>query len=256
MNKRKAVILQTMDLLQKGRFNISIPDTRSSCFDLLARRGSFILLSKFLLNIDSVSEEMARDLKVLSNLISAHPILIGERTRHLIMQDGVLYSRYGINAVTFRTFSDVLSEDLYPVACSSRGGFYVKLDGQKLKKLRIEANISVGELADEIGVSRTMIYSYENDVFGATLSTVFKLEEFLDESLARRIDVFEIPDLPDRVESFERQKPGVFLKLEEIGFEIHPMKKAFFDAITRGEEEGSFSSCLLQRIHNYRFPEP
>jgi predicted transcriptional regulator len=82
-----------------------------------------------------------------------------------------------------------------------------------------------------------MIYSYENDVFGATLSTVFKLEEFLDESLARQIDVFEIPDLPDREESFERQKPGVFLKLEEIGFEIHPMKKAFFDAITRGEED-------------------
>ena len=237
MDGRNDVVTQTRDLLEKERFNVTLADSRTSCFDLLARRRSFTMMLKFLLNIDSCSVGLAGDLKTVSNLFSACPLLIGERTRHQDMQDGVLYGRYGVNAVTPQTLFDVFSIDQYPVVNSSRGGYCVRIDGELLKRIRIERGLSVGELADGIGVSRTMIYSYEHSGFGATLSTVVKLEELLDEPLALPIEVFSIPPLEEHKVSVKELEKNVFLLLERIGFKIYPINRAPFDAVTTSGSE-------------------
>jgi putative transcriptional regulator len=237
MDNRKAMITQTLNFLENEQFNLSLMDSTSTCFDLMARRNSFILMLKFLLNLDSLSEETATDMKALSSLLSAYPLLIGKRTRNFDLQDGVLYGRYGINAFTMNTFANILSEGLYPSVNSSRGGYYVKIDGEKLKVIREDRNISVGELAEKIGVSRTMVYSYENRGLGATLSTVIKLEEYLCESLALPLEVFRIPRLADLEGRVEEAWNEVFLRLQRIGFKIHPIKRAPFDAVTKSENE-------------------
>ncbi|MFQ5801080.1 MAG: transcriptional regulator [Candidatus Hydrothermarchaeales archaeon] len=237
MDRKKVLTLKTLKFLEREQFNVSVDDTKTSCFDLLARRRSFILMLRFLLNIDGLSEEHAEDMKALSGLFSAYPLLIGERTRHFDLQDGVLYGRYGINAMTVWTFENIISCSLYPLVISSRGGYYVRIDGEKLRRMRTEKNISVGELAECIGVSRTMVYSYENSGLGATLSTVLRLEEYLDDTLTLPLEVFSIPSPEEHEVSVEEPQKHVFARLEMIGFDIHPIRRAPFDAVTKGEEE-------------------
>jgi putative transcriptional regulator len=237
MDNRKDLITQTLNFLEDEQFNLSVMDSTSTCFDLMARRDSFIVMLKFLLNLDSFSEASAVDMKVLSSLLSAYPLLIGVRTRNFNLQDDVLYGRYGINAVTMNTFFNIFSQGVYPSVNSSRGGFYVKIDGEKLKMIRDDKNISVGELAEKIGVSRTMVYSYENMGLGATLSTVIKLEEYLGEALALPLEVFRIPGAADSEGRVEEAWNEVFLRLERIGFKIHPIRRAPFEAVTKSENE-------------------
>jgi putative transcriptional regulator len=237
MDDRKALTLEACNFLEKEGFDFFITEDKSSCFDILASKMSFIVMFKFLLNIDSLNGEVAYDLKSLSRLLSAHPLIIGDRTRNFGLQDGVLYGRHGINAFTLNTFQEIVSQNLYPLISSRRGGHYVRIDGEKLRRLRVEKDISCRELGDSVGVSRTMIYCYENNGLGATLSTVLKLEEFLDTSLALPLDVFSINGEMDYKPSAQGTGEEVFLKLERIGFEIHPLKRAVFDAVTRGANE-------------------
>lgn len=245
MNKKTTLVLQTLTLLKREGFNVSAAERYISCFDLIASKGSFVLIIKLLFNIDGFSKEQATDMKNLSNLFSAYPLIIGKKTRHLYLQDSVLYSRYGINAVTENSFDDIISLDAYPAVLSSRGGYYVKIDGEKLRRLREERNISSGELADCVGVSRTMVYSYENSGFGATLNTIVKMEEYLDETLALPFEVFSIP--PQKEHTFElgEEERYVFSRLEGIGFDIHPVKRAPFEAVTKVNDD-----FMLTKIDN------
>jgi len=237
MDRKEALTRMLMDFLEKEDFSLSRADTRSSCFEIFARRRSFTILLKILLNIDSFSEEHARELIYLAHLFSGYPLLIGERTRNLHMQSGVLYNRQGVNAVTPGTFMEMIADGVYPLVCSSRGGYYVRIDGEKLRKVREERNLSAGELAEKAGVSRTMIYLYEHSQLGGTLSTAARLEELLNTPLALPLAVFTKPAVKLRREiELGEQKRRVFLSLERIGFEIHPVLKAPFDAVTADEE--------------------
>ncbi len=234
MDEKHSIVLETRDFLEREDFSVSLSDSKTTCFDLLARRRSFVLMIKILSNIDSITLELACDLKSLSTIFGACPLLIGRRTRSYELQDGVLHNRYGINTVTVKTFSDIICEELLPLVISSRGGYYVRVDGDMLKKKRVEDNISVGELSEKLGVSRAMIYSYENSGLGMTLSTVIRLEEFFDASLATPFEVFTVPVPEDYAVELPEDKKEAFSRLEEIGFEILPARRAPFDAVTRG----------------------
>jgi putative transcriptional regulator len=237
MNRKKAIVMRAIDFLENEQFSLSLAESKNSCYDVLARRRSFLMVLKFLFNIDSFSGELAGDLKELSTMFSAYPLLIGEKTRHFNLQDGVLHHRYGVNAVNLRTFMDIFSEGVYPAINSMRGGYYARIDGENLKEIRSRENISFGELSEHLGVSRTMIYSYENSGLGMTLSTVIKLEEFLDAPLALPLEVFIIPSLEKRDIPLKDSQRAAFTKLEKIGFEIHPIRRAPFDAVTKGDDE-------------------
>ncbi|MFB6217196.1 MAG: transcriptional regulator, partial [Candidatus Aenigmatarchaeota archaeon] len=64
------------------------------CFDVAARRDKLLLL-KILLNIDSFQRGQARDLKLLSSLLSARPFLVGKRSRRENLEDDAIYERFG-----------------------------------------------------------------------------------------------------------------------------------------------------------------
>ena len=56
----------------------------------------------------------------------------------------------------------------------------VKVDGQKLKKLRNRRLWLIGDLAEESGVHRNTISKLENERSGAYPETIRKLAEALD----------------------------------------------------------------------------
>jgi len=113
--------------------------SRSSCFDLTARRERLLFI-KCLLNVDNFKQSQKNELKLISNMFTGSPILIGGRNKHKEMEDGVVYNKNGIPTLSFSTFQDLVLNDIIPYIYARRGGFFVKINDifiAKKQKIKI-----------------------------------------------------------------------------------------------------------------------
>ena len=215
----------------------------AGCFDLAARRDGHLVLAKVLQNVDALSEDAARELLGLAATLGATPLLVGTRSSSRDLEDGAVYLRHGIRIVTPTTLAEHLLEGSPPLVHAAPGGFYVRIDGARLRALREARGLSLGDLASAAGVSRRAIGMYEEGM-NSMVDVAFRLEEFLAESLVEPVDPFSPPDTTEkdlaggdlaRVEDpFERE---VLSTLERLGFRVTPTRKAPFQGIARGDGE-------------------
>ncbi len=253
MYKREKLIERVLEILTKSSFIISMVCQGKSCFDILAKRSMLLLLIKVLINIDTLTYEQAQEMCIISQNLAAYPLLVGIKTKQADMDEGVVYERYRIFAITPETLENLLLHNIMPLIFSYRGGYYVRVDGEALKKIREERNLSLGEVAEKIGVSRKAIYEYEQGNMHATLNTALKLEELFEVSLAKPIDIFRSREIEsNKGKDSKLSKNPILKKLERIGFEVFPVRKAPFNALTKGEEDilltrVQLSSCRLEK---------
>ena len=253
MDERAELYATVTETLRKGDFEVSDRCViKSACFDIFARRDVLLLLIKILTNIDSMSQCSAREMRWIASMLSASPVVIGRRTRTAEMEEGLVYERFGVPAINPETLESILINKVFPIIFSSRGGYYVKIDGDLLRRLRMERGLSLGDVAEQIGVSRRTIYNYENNVAGATFDTALKLEDFLDESLATPLNIFEVPKGLEEQGPFsggEREK-SILERLAHIGFQVYPVRKAPFSALTVEEENVMLTEVARTRLKN------
>lgn len=244
MFNKKEILEKTINILERGNFIISRSYYDKSSFDVLARKRERILLIKVLVNIDSLDYKRAQEMFTLAKTLASSPLIIGIKTTQGKMENGVVYERYGIFAVTPQTFEDILLKNLPPLIFSHRGGYYVKIDGKILKKKRKERNLSLRDVADRIGVSRKTIYEYEHSNMCATLKTALKLEEYFETPIAKPIHIFSIARDLFELKSEYTGNPDLE-KLRKIGFKVYPIKKAPFSALTKGKDEILLTKTLF-----------
>ena len=255
---REIIISECIAMLQRFNFIVSQTFGRS-CFDILARRNSIKYLIKILKNIDSLSNEQSMELIKISKILNATPLLIGLRTRNLPMEDGVVYERHSIKSITLKTF-ELYLKGSPPIVYAGRGGFFVNIDGSRLRTVREKLNISIGELAEYSNVSRKMIYKYEQNMANPTIEVALKIEEYLDVPLIRDIPLELDADLNEKiekeicsrndnkckeeghVEEEEDFKLYVMDLFNQLGFNITETKRAPFDAVV--EKEGMESATI------------
>jgi putative transcriptional regulator len=180
-------------ILEQSQFDLSTPLLGcGGCFDLVAKKHTVLLLLKLIMNIDSFKEDQAYELRKLAYMLSGFPLIVGENIRsNTDIEDGVVYTRYEIPAVSKETLRNLLINQLPPLIYAYRGGFKVKFDGALLKEKRLEKSFSLGDFAREIGVSKRAIYEYERGSVDVSLETAMKIEELLDEPLTIAINLFE-----------------------------------------------------------------
>ncbi|HIP84245.1 MAG TPA: transcriptional regulator [Methanothermococcus okinawensis] len=255
---REILLSECIEVLQRFNFMVSQTFGRS-CFDILARRGVRKYLIKVLKNIDSLSYEQSLELLKLSKILGATPLLIGMRTRNMPMEDGVVYERHNIKAITLNTFEAYL-EGNPPVVYAGRGGFFVNIDGETLRSVREKLNISIGELAEYCNVSRKMIYKYEQNLANPTIEVALRIEEYLDTPLIRGISLEVEEEIEDiGLEGYRRRsrsererdfKLYVISIFQQLGFNTTEIKRAPFDAVVEKEdiEEYNLSTLLLTNI--------
>lgn len=218
---------------------------RSSCFDLAARKQSHLILLKILLNIDNFRELHAKELALLSLLFSASPLIIGEKTRKAPVENGVVYERFSIPVVNYYTLTKILYEKLLPLVYAKRGGLYSNIDGEKLKKTREVKDLSLGDVAELIGVSRKAVYEYERSNMNSTIKTALRLEEVFDVPLMLPLNIFSW--MVKQKESIETELnqpiPGNALErlvqkaLIQLGLNVLWMEGAPFDAVAEKEKK-------------------
>lgn len=210
---------------------------RPRSFDLIAGREDVLMVVKVVSHIDSVTEEISRDLDAIARHLNASPMIVGERARDTDLERGTVYVRYGIYAISPATLYDYLVDGVPPLIYAQPGGLYVNVNGDMLKGLREEHQFSLGDLARYLGVSRRTISKYE-DGMNTTLEVAVQLEELFDEAVIEAIDLLSyIPT--DQTE--EPRPGGVPDDFERMGIEVHQMRRAPFQALALVETETIFT---------------
>lgn len=209
-------------------------------FDLVARKNLLILLLKTFLNIDSINEANAHEMKQLANIFLASPIIIGEKSRNGILEEGVIYERYDIPAISFETLKNMILYGEYPEILADRGGYFVKVDGNVIKQYREEYSLSLKDLADLAHVSRATMYKYENEIVRANTETAMILEEILNTKVTLDIDLLK----PTIGEDIEYSNVEGADDLSKLGYGILSTNKSPFDAVAKMKSSNEKSSLL------------
>jgi len=216
---RTQLTQEVVSQLEDAGFSLSSQcDVRPSCFDLVARRGDKLILVKVLANIDVLTSDDAMALQLVAHFFNATPLLVGRKTRKGELDPGVVYKRYGVSTIAPPSFQSMIAEERMPREFSQKGGRFVAIDGEKLRKARLEQNMSTGKLAECVQVSARAVLAYENDQMGVSTDIAERLEEVLETDLIIPIDLIhervdestlkqpsnpqEIPDLEFRVNHF------------------------------------------------------
>lgn len=245
MMKRAETLDATESILKRAGFQTSERCVaRPSCFDLVARREKQLALMKVSVNVGSIYANAASELQILSRCFSAAPLFIGEKSRDKPLEDDTVYSRYNINTINLRTLENFFCDKMYPLVEAGPGGCYVKLDGSAIRKNRQKLGLSVGKLAEMVGISRRTLYGYEKNMAKASVSVAYNLEWILGVPLVQPIDAFQkavqstgLLAAAKRMIVRNRFLEAVLRKLSQIGTCVTPMERAPFDFIVQFPEE-------------------
>ena len=245
--RKEELVCEVADALCDADFEISkVVPYGSYCFDIAARRDLLLLL-KVLVNVDSMDPRQAEQLKRLGQLVSGYPLLIGDRTRTEKIGNDVVHERYDLPAINPETLRMLLENASLPLVFSTKGGYYVQIDGEILRQERQRRRLSLGQLAEMVGVTRESIYSYEHGG-NATVETAMALVDKLGVDLVRPVQILRRVEIEMhremRIENDLLRY--VVTRLEELGFGVYTTQRAPFHAIAKERKE-SLLTTIIER---------
>ncbi len=250
---RTELLADIREFLGTAGFSVSDPYTiHLTGFDLVARQDETLLIIKVLANIDALSEEVANELRALAYLLKATPLLIGEKNGMNVLEDDVVYFRFGIQTVTLLTLKNHILERLPVHAYAAPGGLYVNLDHEKIRRLRQERNISLGSFAHYVHVSRRTVRMYE-DGMSARIDIADRIEDMFRQSVTLPIDLLKplvveselLPSYKKKREDMKKLQREVFSLLQNIGYRIIPLDRCPFEALSK-EKEKILLTCVQE----------
>ncbi len=213
-------------LRSRGFTVVSFRGSRT-CVDIVARKGKKLLLVRVVGNVDSLREESVEEFARLARILRADPLIVGERTRYGEIPEGTILWRFGVPVLSPRTFEAFLEGEL-PKVGILRGKRVVAISGRLLREGRKRMNMSMEELARQVGVSKETIYRYERGGFGEE-KIVQAIEKTLGVSIREPIRVEMRQEPPEKVS-------GPWARLKEIGVPIESFSKAPWDAAASMKE--------------------
>lgn len=201
------------------------------CFDIVAKRETLILL-KILQNVDAFQEEQAKNLKIISNNLDAHPFLLGIQTRREKLQKGIVYERFELPTISPETFESLISFDIFPKIYRDRGGLYVEIDQEVLRETRKRKGMTQRELAEAVGINKKVIYEHEKKQLRMLLSIAERLERILERKIIRPVNPMEAK-FYGHGEPADKLEKAVKKDLSNLGFKTEFVKQAPFDLFAR-----------------------
>jgi putative transcriptional regulator len=265
---KEDLIHQIIDVLASAGFALSDRcNIRPRSFDVAARKDETLLLCKVLFNIDGLNEETAREMKYLAEYLGGSAIVVGAKTRDQMLEDSVVYMRYDILALSVQTLHDYFIENIPPLVAAAPGGLYVSIEGDVLKKARMDHSMSLGTLATMVGVSRRTISKYEEEGMDASIDVVLQLEDIFRVELARPINILKScgsrkPRKKAESETEAHTKSYTLLPedlilntISMLGYDVLPTAQAPFKAISRDKSSviltgvSEFNTTVIKRAH-------
>jgi putative transcriptional regulator len=245
MMERSEILGATERILEKAGFRLSQRCySRPCCFDIAAQGEKKLIFLKIHANIGNTYLNDVAELQKISGCFSALPLIVGEKMRRKPLEDDTVYTRYDVCAINAKTLEDMFLRGVDPLVEAGPGGYYIKLDGTLIRKRRQELGLSVGELAEMVGISRRTLYGYENEMAKASVSAAYKLEWILGAAVVQTKDVFQGPEMvcflakARHIIAKHRRLKAVFRKFSQFDFKVTFTGRAPFDFIARCPEKG------------------
>ncbi|WP_248515663.1 transcriptional regulator [Salinarchaeum laminariae] len=250
---RSALVGNVIAMLEDAGFAVSDRCAiRPRSFDLAARRGEELLLLKVLRNVDAFDANTGEEMRRIGAYLDATSLVIGLRTRDEPLKPEVVYLRHGVPVLSPDTALDLFLEGVPPLIYAAPGGLYVSIDSDVLADEREERGWSLGQLANELGVSRRTVSKYE-DGMDASIEVAAQLEELFGDGLTSSVNVLggaeEIRDTeptPDAPEADPDDEPMVAV-MHRAGYRVHPTIRAPFKAVN---EDGDTDEGIVLTGHS------
>ncbi len=253
---RGALVENVSAMLQDAEYVVSDRCAiRPKSFDLVARRDDSILFLKILGNIDAFDRTIGVEMRRLSELFGGTALVIGMRSRDEELKPSVVYFRHGVPVISPDTAFDLFIEEVDPLIYAAPGGLYVSIDSDIIEDERRDRGWSLGQLADELGVSRRTVSKYE-DGMNASIDVAMRLEELFEAPLTRPVSLIEDEEdslVTEHQQPIEDEDPlpeGRTVKLlTHAGFRAHAITRAPFRAI--GEDDEGDKGVVLTGQSEY-----
>ena len=230
-------------VLKEAGFNVSEKCySRPSCFDYAARKNDNLIIVKAQPDIRHLCSNDFLALKTISETVSAASIIVSDRTHEKPFEDDTVYTRYGVLAITSKTFENIILYEVHPLIQAGPGGYYVEVDGATIKRGRQKLGYSIGELAEKVGISRRTLYGYEHGLAKATVPAAYNLVRVLGVPIAKPVNIFEKPKSQHKC-IFTSAKRAIarskFLRkiFRKLSCSIVQVEKAPFDFVINIPEE-------------------
>ncbi len=243
--ERSEILGITERILEKAGFRFSQRCcSRPCCFDLAAQGGKRLIFLRIRGNIGNTCLNEAAELQKISGCFCAIPLIVGEKTRRKPLEDDTVYTRYDVCVITTKTLEDILLRGVYPLIEAGPGGYYIKLDGTLIRKRRQELGLSIGKLAEMVGISRRTVYGYEKEMAKASVPAAYKLEWILGAPVVETKKVFQGPEricllsTARHIFAKHRLLKKVFRKFIQLNFKVTSTGRAPFDFIAKYPEKG------------------
>jgi putative transcriptional regulator len=216
----------------------------------------FALLFKVVKNADRVTENSAQELQKLSKYLVAKPVIISNKRNRAELEHGAVYERHGIPIISPETLADTMLRNNHPIVYVKQGGIFVKLNSDLLRQLREAQDLSLGTVAEKLGVSRRSIYEYERGTIDPPVEKAIQLEDIFGPQVIMAISPFDSPrqsgeDKPkaklNPPEDEVKEQAGD--KLNELGIEVFFARYAPFDAIAKTKNK-TIITCISQTDEN------
>ena len=256
---RSQLVQEVIHHLEEAGFDLSSEcDVRPSCFDLVARKDNQLLFVKILANIDALTKDDALSLQTVAHFFNATPLIVGKKTRRGVLDEGVVYQRYGLSTIAPRSFHSMISERKMPREFIQRGGRFVAIDGTKLKEIRLSHSMTKEDLAKCVQVSARAILAYEKDEMDVSAEVAEKIEKVLETDLVIPIDILSPKILQDPISKSLPHEPlnletRVNEFFERLGMRVLWTDRAPFHVAAKEDETplmsgvGSLKSWSLQK---------
>ncbi len=243
MNQNEVLRL-TEGILREAGFKVSTRCvSRSSCFDLVARKGGLVAFFRVPSNLSCTGRHESEELRTVAGFFGGAALFVCDKAKDRPLEDDTVYSRYGVFAISPGTLEDVIKRGFQPLVIAGPGGYYAALDGEAIRRRRLKLGLSMGKLAESLGVSRRTLYGYERGMAKASVSAAYKLEWLLGVPVVEPIDILTPAH---RTRSFLTVAKQVLVRnrllhrvlkwLRRCRFEAFPAKKAPFDFVAECPE--------------------
>lgn len=203
-------------------------------FDAIAKLNDSTIFVKVVYNIDGITETTAKNLSNISYSLNAYAIVVGARTRVGELRNEIIYKRFGVPCMNIASFERFVSGSA-PTVESFRGGEFVHIDPEKLKKARVEKGLTQDELAKMVGVSKKCIYEHEHEVKKAKKDVADAISRILEFPITTGAGMkIQTPQPASPRTTFERV---VYKYFSKLGLNVSYVGGPSFNIVAKDEME-------------------
>ncbi len=230
-----SLIVKTINILRKHGLGVDVinyPRGERRSVDIVANGRLIIKVSQ---DAYEISREEIEDLKLSSRMLNSAVLIVSKSYLNEDLEPGIVMDRSDISVMDPETLDLYLSDEKVAIYYK-KGQFFVKIRGEVLHRKRVERNLSMGELAEILGISRKAVYEYEKGDMDPSIEVAQKLVEIFGEDIVSKVDVHELTEryifsYVERMLRAQAKEDPLLRRISEIGMEAVRLKRTAPDIL-------------------------